>query len=66
MKQLKQAASLLKASGGVQYAEAGKPLSHDNSLIPKQSMTNILPDLYVASSTHAPALNELAEIYLAG
>lgn len=65
-KQLKQAASLLKAAAGVQYLEAGKSLPQDNSLIPEGTTTEILPDLHVASSTHTAALNKLAEIYLAG
>lgn len=64
-KQLKQAASLLKAAAGVQYAEPGQQ-SPENSLIPKQAMVEIHPDLYVAANTFPPALNKLAEIYIAG
>ncbi len=65
VKQLKQAASLLKAAGGVQWVEEGGQAA-DNALIPKQAMISIHPSLHVAAKSHTGALKKLSSIYLHG
>ena len=64
-KQLKQAATLLKAAGGVQWVDEGGQAT-ENALIPKQAMVGIHPGLHVAAKTHSGALKELSKIYMQG
>ena len=64
-KQLKHAASLLKAAAGVNVVSPGsQPV--ENSLLPALNTTEIYPGIHVANESHADALKTLSFLYSQG
>ena len=64
-KQLKLAASLLKAAAGVNVIKAGDR-TQENALLPQGDAVEIYPGIHVAASTHLPALKVLSKLYFQG